>query len=98
MSNFRSYVVAISPVTLCSFVVAILAVAYIGLLAVVMNYAALTVEFSQSVRDEESVVAALEGQYLAEVARITTTDYTSDGYAVPLKKVFVRMSGATALR
>jgi hypothetical protein len=97
MRNFRSYL-SFSPLALCSGTVAILAITYIGLIAVVMNYAALTVEFSQSVRNEEAAVASLEGQYLAVVARITTTNYTAEGYTLPLKKTFVKTDSATALR
>jgi hypothetical protein len=76
----------------------VLLVVYIGLIATVMSYAALTVEFSQSVRNDEAVVAALESQYLAGVTRITNTDYVADGYAKPASKVFVRAESATALR
>ena len=54
-----------SAVSVCSGVVAVLAIAYIGLIAMVMTYAALTVEFSQSVRNDETAVAKLEKQYLA---------------------------------
>ncbi|MBU6388495.1 hypothetical protein KGQ72_01290 [Patescibacteria group bacterium] len=76
----------------------ILVVAYIGLIAVVMSYAALTVEFSQSVRNDESAVAALESAYLAGVDRVTNTDYAAAGYTKPLAQVFVRAESATALR
>lgn len=84
--------------SLCVGTVAVLAVTYIGLIAVVMSYAALTVEFSQSVRNNETVVAALEGQYLSTMARITKTDYVMAGYAAPKTKVFVQAKSATALR
>ena len=83
---------------LCSGAAAVLAVAYIGLIAVVMNYAALPVEFSQSVRSDEAVIAALEGQYLASIARITDTDYAAKGYAKPLAELFVPATSVTALR
>lgn len=97
MYNLRS-LLPFSMLSLCSSVVGILLVAYIGLIATVMSYAALTVEFSQSVRNDESVVALLESQYLAGVSRITGTDYAAEGYAKPLSKVFVRAQSATALR
>ncbi|MFA6415013.1 MAG: hypothetical protein WC217_03555 [Candidatus Paceibacterota bacterium] len=87
-----------SVVSLASGAVAVLVVAYIGLIAVVMSYAALTVEFSQSVRNDEAVVASLESAYLAGVARITSTDYAAAGYAKPLAEVFVRAESVTALR
>lgn len=87
-----------SPVSLSFGVVAVLLVVYIGLIAMVMSYAALTIEFSQSVRNDESAVATLEGQYLSTVARTTTTDYTALGYAMPIAKTFVPAKSATALR
>ena len=97
MRNFRSYF-PFSVVSLCSGAVAVLVVAYIGLIAVVMSYAALTVEFSQSVRNDEAAVAVLEGQYLASVAHITGTNYAAEGYTKPTAKVFVRAESVTALR
>lgn len=87
-----------SPVRFCIGIVAILLVVYIGLIATVMSYAALTIEFSQSVRNDESDVAALEGKYLDNVARTTTTDYLAEGYARPAVTTFVPAKNATALR
>ena len=87
-----------SPVRLAALAVAVLVVAYIGLIAVVMSYAALTVEFSQSVRNDEAAVATLESQYLAAVARITDTDYAAVGYAKPIVETFVPAASVTALR
>ena len=84
--------------SLVSGVVIVLAVSYIGLIAVVMSYAALTVEFSQSVRNDEATVAALEATYLAGVAHVTNIDYTALGYHQPLTEMFVRAQSATALR
>lgn len=87
-----------SLVSLCSGTVGVLAVVYIGLIAVVMSYAALTVEFSQSVRNDEAAVADLESRYLATIAHITTTDYALAGYTKPAVKEFVSTQSATALR
>ena len=87
-----------SPVAVLSGTVGVLAVVYIALIAVVMSYAALTISFSQSVRNDESTVATLEGQYLAAVARITATDYAAKGYAAPVAEVYVPATSATALR
>ena len=78
--------------------VGVLLVAYIGLIAVVMSYAALTVEFSQSVKDDEAAVAVLEGSYLANLVHITGTNYAADGYAKPAHKEFVKAASVTALR
>lgn len=87
-----------SAVSLCTGAVGILAVAYIGLIAVVMSYAALTVEFSQSVRNAETAVGKLERQYLATMAHITKMDYAAAGYAAPNAKIFVPAKSVTALR
>ncbi len=84
--------------SLCLGVVAVLAVAYLGLIAVIMSYATLTVEFSQSVRNDETAVAMLEGQYLSMMADITKTDYTAAGYTAPSAKIFVPTKSVTALR
>lgn len=87
-----------SVTTLCFGAVVVLVITYIGLIAVVMSYATLTVEFSQSVRNDESAVAMLEGQYLATMARINNTDYAAAGYALPVAKIFVPAKNVTALR
>jgi len=97
MHNFRSRF-TFSLISVCSGTVAVLFVIYIGLIAVVMSYAVLTVEFSQSVKNDEAAVATLESDYLAGVSRITRTDYAAAGYAKPLFKVFVRAQSVTTLR
>ena len=97
MHNFFSRF-SFSLPAICFGLVVVLALAYIGLIAVVMNYAALTVNFSQSVKNDESIVATLESQYLASVASITNTNYTVEGYAPPIAQVFVPTKSVTALR
>jgi len=97
MYNLRAHL-QFSTLSLCFFTVGALVVAYIGLIAVVMSYAALTVEFSQSVKNNESAVATLEARYLAGVAQITDTDYRAEGYAKPAAQVFVPAKSVTALR
>ncbi len=84
--------------SLCYGVVGTLLVVYIGLIAVIMSYATLTVEFSQSVRNDEAAIALLEGRYLADISRITETNYAAEGYAKPAVKAFVRAESVTALR
>lgn len=95
MSSFRSN---FSLVSLSYSIVAILAITYICLIAVVMSYATLTVEFSQSVKNNETTVSVLESQYLANVSRITSIDYITAGYTLPTRKIFVPVKSATALR
>ncbi|MDP2665871.1 MAG: hypothetical protein Q8P23_04580 [bacterium] len=97
MHNLRPRI-PFSALSLCYGILGVLLVAYIGLIAVVMSYAALTMEFSQSVKNDEAVVALLEGQYLAGVARMASTNYIAEGYEKPIAKIFVRAESATALR
>lgn len=98
MRNLRLHLPSFSPLSLAGGAVAVLAVVYIGLIAAVMSYAALTIEFAQSVKNDEASVATLESQYLAAIARITTTNYVAEGYVIPSVETFVRARSATALR
>jgi len=97
MRNFR-LPFSFSPVSLAASVAGTLLVGYIALIAVVMSYAALTVEFSQQERNDEATVASLESQYLSSVATLSTADYTTLGYAKPSTQMFVVATPATALR
>jgi len=87
-----------SVMTVCSVTVAVLGVVYIGLIAVVMSYATLTVESSQLVKNGEAEVAILDSQYLSNISRIENLDYRSIGYALPSAKTFVPRERMTALR
>ena len=84
--------------SVCLGTVGVLMVTYIGLIAVVMSYATLTVSFSQSVKNDESAVAMLESRYLISMANIEHTDYLATGYAKPTTKLFVPATSVTALR
>lgn len=84
--------------TLCVGAVGTLFVVYIALIAVVMTYATLTIEFSQSIQNDTSRVAVLEAEYLALVSRLTTTDYAAAGYAIPQATRYVTTKSATAIR
>ncbi|HVW82688.1 MAG TPA: hypothetical protein VHC68_01960 [Candidatus Paceibacterota bacterium] len=74
-----------------------LALTYLGLVAFSMSYAALEVEFSQSVKDDQASVATLDARYLAQIARITQSDPTAAGYAAPVAERYVPAAPATAL-
>jgi acyl-coenzyme A synthetase/AMP-(fatty) acid ligase len=97
MHNLRARL-PFSPIRLAVGIVGTLAVTYIGLIAVVMSYAALTIEYAQSVKDDGAVVATLESQYLARVASVENTDYLAAGYAKPADTVFVPTASVTAMR
>jgi hypothetical protein len=87
-----------SPLVLALALVTTLTVAYIALIATVMSYGALTVSFSQSVRDGGAAVALLEARYLAEIADVTDVDYAALGYEKPSVETFVPGAAQTALR
>ncbi len=95
MPNLR---LPFSPVSIAATTVGVLAVVYIGLIAVVMNYAATTIEFSQSVRTNSSLIAELESKYLATVSDVTNIDYVRAGYVKPVAQMFVPARSTTALR
>jgi len=97
-SRARAARAPFSPVTLAVTLAVTLGIVYIALIAVVMSYGALTMSFSQSVRDTEASVAALEANYLARVSLITATDYAALGYEKPAKEFFVPKAAVTALR
>ena len=100
MSNIRISTVRLpyAPNSIALGIVGMLVVAYLGMIATVMSYAALTVEYSQSVRSSEAVVATLESKYLAHVAEITSTNYSTLGYAKPSNQTFVPTQSGTARR
>jgi hypothetical protein len=97
MRNLRFHL-PFSILSLVTGAVGVLAVVYIGLIAMVMSYAALTVEFSQSVKNDEAALSVLESQYLSKVARIQALDYHTVGYAAPRAIRFVPATSVTALR
>jgi hypothetical protein len=76
---------------------ALLVLAYLSLIAVVMTYAALHVEFAEQVRSDESAVAKLEGVYFGSLKLLTKTEYANLGYAKPVTKIFVTGASPTAL-
>lgn len=95
MSSIR---LPFSPVSVCIGITLSLVLSYGALMAVVMSYAALTVEFAQEVRNTEASVAALEAEYLQSVKLINQSDFTRMGYAKPLSQTFVAQASVTALR
>jgi hypothetical protein len=97
MRNSRLHL-PFSLTSLASGTVIVLFVTYIALIAIIMSYAALTIEFSQSVKTDQASVAILEGQYLAALAQITSTNYVAEGYVVPSGELYVKAQSATALR
>lgn len=87
-----------SPISIATGTFAVLAVVYLMLIALSMGYAVLTVEFSQSVRSDESAIATLESTYLSKIVEISSTDYAAAGYTKPVTEAFVRAASVTALR
>lgn len=97
MRNFQFHL-PYSVVTMCYGTVGVLMVTYIGLIAVVMTYATITMEFSQSMKNDEAAIALLESHYLSGVAHVESLDYRTVGYTVPMVKMFVPATSVTALR
>lgn len=98
MRNFRTHLPSVSLVSICLGAIGICAVVYIGLIATVMTSATVTIGFSQSMKNDEAVVAELEAKYLASIATIQTIDYHLAGYVVPSTQIFVPTESVTALR
>lgn len=92
------FIVSFSPVSLAGSVAGTLFLVYLALIATVMSYAALTVEYAQHERSDEATVAALEAQYLSSVSTLIALDYAALGYAKPSAQFFVPAAPVTALR
>jgi uncharacterized membrane protein len=86
-----------SPVQWLSGVVVLLIVAYIGLIAFVMSYAAIETELAQSVRDSSAQVSVLEIAYLGKTASLAALDPAQLGYNAPVAKSFVAGSARAAI-
>lgn len=87
-----------SFLSIVSGAVGFLLVVYIGLIAVIMSYASMTVESAQRVKEDKSAVAVLESKYLSAITDITNIDYAASGYTQPIAKIFVAGKSPTALR
>ncbi len=98
MHKIRTISLHWSATTFLVWVASILLLVYIALISIVMTYATLTVEFAESVRDDQSAVASLEASYLEEVRALSSVDYRSLGFVEPKAKVFVKSAPVTALR
>jgi len=82
----------------CTGGVAVLFIVYVGLVAVVMSYASLTIEYSQSIKNDGASVAVLESKYLASVAQINAANFPASEYTAPLSKRYVPAQSVTAVR
>lgn len=87
-----------APIKMLACIGVALAVLYVALIALVMNYAALTVSFAQSIRNDEAAIARLEQAYFSELDALSRADYRALGYAKPVAHAFVTGAPATALR
>ncbi|MGH7174872.1 MAG: hypothetical protein ACREGR_00750 [Minisyncoccia bacterium] len=75
----------------------VLALTYLGLVAFSMSYAALEVEFAQSVKNDEATVALSDVQYLSMLQTVTASDPAASGYVKPIAELFVPAAPATAI-
>jgi len=74
-----------------------LVVCYIALIAFVMAYAALEVQFADSVRTDETALGTLETNYLNQLGSITNADYAAEGYSAPVAELFVPAAPEAAI-
>lgn len=75
-----------------------LALVYVVLIALVMNYATLAVSYAESIRDEEAAIARIEQAYFSKLEYIAQTDYQALGYEKPRGEMFVAGVRPTAFR
>lgn len=93
----RNYLSKISPVRALIALNCLLGVSYIALVAFSMSYAALEVEFAQSVKNDEASVATLDTSYLATLKQVTLSNYAAEGYVKPVAEIYVPGAPQTAL-
>ncbi len=63
--------------------VAVLVLAYLGLVVTTVSFAAWQTDLAVSAQDTESSIGSLEGQYYAQVGRLAATDPASLGLSKP---------------
>ena len=75
-----------------------LALVYVILIALIMNYATLAASYAESIREEEAIIARIEQAYFLKLEHIAETDYRARGYEKPREEAFVTGVRPTALR
>ena len=87
-----------SLIRFCIWLNVLLVCTYVTLIAVVMSYAALHIEFAEGAKQGEAEVATLEASYFSALSRLTATDYRALGYAQPTIKRFVTGTETLSVR
>lgn len=72
-----------------SFIAGVLLVSYLAMLAFIMVYGTLQMQFAQRVRDTSAQVGVLESQYLSLVTQINKTDPSTLGFTKPVAIAYV---------
>jgi hypothetical protein len=92
----RIFIGKFPAVTLLVGLNALFVLLYVGIMAIVMSYATMQIEFAQSVRTDEASVAMLESSYLTAVDQVTQVNYLGQGYGKPTAELFVTSAAQTA--
>lgn len=92
MRNFNQSVTAVAKlpfVPALSFIAGVLLVSYIALIATIMVYGTLQMQFAQRVRDTSAHVGVLESQYLSLITQINKTNPSTLGFTKPVSIAYV---------
>ncbi len=92
MRNLPQPVAAVAQlpfVPALSFIAGILLVSYLALLAFIMVYGTLQMQFAQRVRDTSAQVGVLESQYLSLITQINKSDPSTLGFTKPVAIAYV---------
>ncbi len=84
-------------ITLLSYGCAVLAVAYVALVATTIFFATIRTDLMVSIRSMESTVASLETEYYDAIARLSATDVGAAGFVSPTAVEYVAAAGAPAV-
>lgn len=92
MRNFSQSVAAVTQlpyISILSFIAGTLLVSYLALIAFIMAYGTLQMQFAERVRDTSAQVGTLESQYLALVTQINETNPATLGFTKPTSIAYV---------
>lgn len=92
MRNFSQSAAAVAElpfIPALSFIAGVLLVSYLALIATIMVYGTLQMQFAERVRDTSAQVGVLESQYLALITQINKTDPSSLGFTKPVSIAYV---------
>lgn len=84
-------------ITVLSIGCAVLAAAYVALVAATIFFATIRTDLMVSIRSMESTVASLETEYYDAIARLSATDVAAAGFVNPVTVDYIAAAGAPAV-